>query len=66
MKKPTFKEFTEEIRKQEALKGARMQSGNPMGSPVPFTYLEILQMWNDIQKEPPTGLYYLGEITELT
>ena len=66
MKRPTFKEFKEEIRIQEYLRGARLQAGDPMASPVPFSDEEIKQMWDKIQEEPPTGLYYLGEITRLT
>lgn len=66
MKKPTFKEFKEEIRKRERLEGNRLIAGNPMPNTAPLSDEEIQQMWDFIQEEPPTGLYYHGEITRLT
>lgn len=66
MKKPTLKEFTEQVREDERLEGAKLTQGHGLPDAIPFTDEEILKMWQDIQSEPKTGVNYHGEITSLT
>lgn len=65
MKKPTFKEFAEEMRKIEKLEGERMKLDGELPAADPFTDEELLEMWKATQSEPPTGLDYGGEIRDL-